>query len=154
MELQPKLVREIKANILIDHSQFVLFDYFSDEVSLSNLSGPRDSNWIAYSGRGGVSFHAADNALSAAVRVQIWGTLPEKRSDVANVFEGTFSTPSGRVMLACLIASPSDVPVELLGPGEYAVRAWPAPEYDVVVPDSVTMEAQGWKIQVAPSSSR
>jgi hypothetical protein len=116
-------LRTVEARLLVEFSQFVLFDYFSD-ARITDLTVPQDSDWIGHTGHGGAIFHAADQSLEAHVRLEVWSEAPPVDSAAAErQFEGVFTSDSGRVILASVTSSPRDVVVELPRSGEHHVRA-------------------------------
>ena len=117
------ITKTLKVRLPVEYSQFVLFDYFGD-ASVSDLDRPAASDWVGCSGTGGAVFHASDQSIAAFVELQLWSDQPpdRTRSDLPQ-FEGRFTADFGRVILASLTGSPSDVTVELPPSGSYVVRA-------------------------------
>ncbi|WP_285607186.1 hypothetical protein [Actinokineospora globicatena] len=104
--------RTYAAVLPVEFSQFLLFDHFS-ELNPGDI--PRHDGPV-HCGAGGVRFIAHDQSIRVSVRLAVG---PVVDGDVA----GTFTAPSGRVMLCATTASPNDVVVDLGRPGRYALHA-------------------------------
>ena len=119
-----KITSTVKARIPVEFSQFVLFDYFGD-ASVTDIERPANAGWVGCAGRGGAVFHASDQSIAAYIELELWSTQPaadDLPDDLAR-FEGRFTADSGRVILASLTGSPSDVTIELPAAPGYGVRA-------------------------------
>lgn len=137
----------VRANLMNEFSHFVLFDDFSD-ANMTDLripSGP----WVGCAGHGGAFFHTADQSISAHVELELWTEEPPTGEASDRRFDGRFTTDSGRVILACVTGAPSDVIVELPGPGEYWVRAIRLGEGL----DEEDMQFESWRLWVWPAAS-
>jgi len=119
------ILKSTRARLLVEYSQFALFDHFGT-ARLTDLGPSTGSDWVGRAGTGGVIFHASDRSLEALVELELWSAAPDIGAETVSErphFEGVFTSDSGRVMLASLTGSPSDVTVELQGPGTYRVHA-------------------------------
>ncbi|SES37540.1 hypothetical protein SAMN05216188_14410 [Lentzea xinjiangensis] len=118
------ITKSVKARIPVEFSQFVLFDYFGD-ASVSDLERPANADWVGCVGRGGAVFHASDQSIAAHIEFELWSEQPavdDAAGELAR-FEGRFTAESGRVILASLTGSPSDVTIDLPTASSFAVRA-------------------------------
>ncbi|AHH98829.1 hypothetical protein GCM10010174_66800 [Kutzneria viridogrisea] len=137
----------ITRDVLVEFSQFVLFDVFGD-ASLAEIDIPRDSAWVAASGYGGARFHAMDQSIFAAIAVEVHQHAPaDPMPEVVHGCEGEFATPTGRLLLASLTGSPSDTAIALPSPGRYRFRArrWAVDQRD---PDRSYDTFESWIIQI------
>jgi hypothetical protein len=142
------IIKTLKVRLPVEYSQLVLFDYYGD-ASVSDLDRPAAPDWVGCSGTGGAVFHASDQSIAAFVELELWSDRPAPdgaRSGLPQ-FEGRFTADSGRVILASLTGSPSDVTVELPPSGSYVVRAVRL-GFAVEVDDHQTEE---WLLQVWPA---
>jgi hypothetical protein len=135
------------ATIPVDHSQFTIFDVFGDDT-YADLAIPRDPAWLVSAGRGGALFHTSDRALSAEVTLEIWSGAPESPAEDAT--EQVFHTPNGRVMIACITASPSDKNVALPGPGDYHLRARRLESRNIAEDGDPDVFQEVWRVQIWP----
>ncbi|WIV61873.1 hypothetical protein [Amycolatopsis nalaikhensis] len=136
------------ATIPVDHSQFTIFDLFGDD-HYSNLEIPDAPDWLVVAGQGGALFHASDRALSAEVTLEIWPDEPDEDSAGAAATHA-FSTPNGRVMIACITASPSDKNVPLPGPGDYHLRARRTASRNIAEEGDPDVYQEVWNVKVWP----
>jgi hypothetical protein len=149
-DLTASITKTVNARILIEFSQFVLFDYFGD-ASVSGIERPANADWVGCAGRGGAVFHASDQSITAYIELELWSGQPpaDDLADELARFEGRFTADSGRVILASLTGSPSDVTVDLpVAPG-YEVR-------EIRLGSSVDEEGQqneAWRLLVWPAPS-
>jgi hypothetical protein len=139
------------ATIPVDHSQFTIFDVFGDDT-YADLDLPRDPGWLVTAGRGGALFHTSDRALSAEVTLEIWDEAPDSPVDTDDAEEHVFSTPNGRVMIACITASPSDKNVALPGPGDYHLRARRLGSRNIAEDGDPDVFQEVWHVQIWPRS--
>ncbi|KJK40108.1 hypothetical protein UK23_40560 [Lentzea aerocolonigenes] len=118
------IIKTVKARIPVEFSQYVLFDYFGDD-SVSDIERPANAGWVGCAGRGGAVFHASDQSIAAYIELQLWSGQPAADDLVDDLarFEGRFTADSGRVILASLTGSTSDVTVELPSAPGYGIRA-------------------------------
>lgn len=143
------ITKTVKARIPVEFAQFVLFDYFGD-ASVSDIERPTNADWVGCAGRGGAVFHPSDQSIAAHVELELWSGQPsadDLHDDLAR-FEGRFTADSGRVILASLTGSPSDVTIELPPAPGYEVRA-------IQLGSSVDEEGrqnEAWRLLVWPAS--
>ncbi len=137
------------AIIPVDHSQFTIFDVFGDDT-YADLPIPPDPDWLVSAGRGGALFHTSDRALSAAVTLEIWAYEPTHISDGTPHEEHAFTSPTGRVMIACIAASPSDKNVVLPAAGDYQVRARRTHSSNIAEPGDPDVYRESWTVQIWP----
>lgn len=144
-----QISKTVTASLPVEYSQFALFDYFGD-ASTSNLDRPAKSDWVGCSGHGGAVFHASDQSITVHVELELWSGQPplDETTLGLRTFEGRFTTDSGRVILASLTGSPSDITVELPTAGPCMARAinhGPSVNED-------GRQNEKWQLQVWPSS--
>ncbi len=137
------------ATIPVDHSQFTIFDVFGDDT-YAGLPIPRDPDWLVSAGRGGALFHTSDRALSAAVTLEIWAHEPAHVSHETPPEEHAFTSPTGRVMIACITASPSDQNVALPAAGDYRIRGRRTHTSNIAEPGDPDVYEEFWTIQIWP----
>src|SRR5689334_20690457 len=113
-EVTASILTTVNANLLVEFSQFLLFDHFSD-ARVTDLESPRQSDWVGYAGQGGAVFHASDRSIRAHIELELWSEQPPPAEAMSARphFQGSFVSDSGRVMLASTTGSPSDVIVAL-----------------------------------------
>ena len=132
--------------IPVDHSQFTIFDVFGDDhYSDLALPGP---DWLVVAGPGGALFHASDRALSAEVTLEIWPCAPGEPPDSAE--DCVFHTTNGRVMIACINASPSDKTIPLPEPGDYGLRASRIASHNIAEDGDPDVYQEVWNVKIWP----
>ncbi|GLY38988.1 hypothetical protein Amsp01_050120 [Amycolatopsis sp. NBRC 101858] len=137
------------ATIPVDHSQFTIFDVFGDDT-YADLDIPRDPAWLVTAGRSGALFHTSDRALSAEVTLEVWADAPETQTATADAADHVFHTANGRVMIACITASPSDQNVALPGPGDYHLRARRLTSRNIAEEGDPDFFQEVWQVQIWP----
>ncbi|SDL85025.1 hypothetical protein SAMN04488074_1146 [Lentzea albidocapillata subsp. violacea] len=146
--MNASIITTAQARLLVEFSQFLLFDHFSD-ARVTNLEAPRQADWVGYSGHGGAVFHTSGRSIRAHVELELWSAQPAEAALGLPQFEGSFVSDSGRVMLASVTGAPSDVTVALPHPGSYVVRAVRLGESL----DEDDTQTEAWRLQVWPESS-
>ncbi|QRP49350.1 hypothetical protein [Amycolatopsis sp. FDAARGOS 1241] len=142
-----------RARVLIDHSLFTVFGVFGvfGEDSPADLPVPPDPAWLVVAGPGGALCHALDTSLTADVTLELWPPTGPPGADGTG--EHVFHTSTGRVVIACITASPGDRTVTLNRAGDYRLAA----RRTAVRPaeDSETgATAEVWQIRLWPAESR
>ncbi|WP_340682533.1 hypothetical protein LCL61_28190 [Amycolatopsis coloradensis] len=137
------------ATIPVDHSQFTIFDVFGNDT-YADLPIPQDPDWLVSAGSGGALFHTSDRALSAEVTLEIWAHEPAHDIDETPHEEHVFNSPTGRLMIACITASPSDKNVALPASGDYKLRARRTRTSNIAEPGDPDVYKESWTVQVWP----
>ena len=135
------------ATIPVDHSQFTIFDVFGDDT-YADLPRPRDPDWLVTTGPGGALFHTSDRALSAVVTLEIWDHEPNQPSTTGTPADQLFFSPNGRVMIACITASPSDKNVALPAAGDYKLRVRRTGTRNIAEEDDPDVYEEAWTVQI------